>query len=259
VSEAGKEEVQAERRSGEDLSQLVKALREAVMELRETVTELTNPLNKLSYSNESEGTYNYRAKVEAIPLSNKSSEENKSEGLSPPSNVDNIVSRKETSEALTSKNESVTQDIELHESNLESMNYMPPRAPTNQVLGSTGSKLQRILRLMRVIFNLRGRVSPELLERYIDIFVGLRLITRDEAELVKNVLRAINEGYANGLGPEEQILLMTLLAKGLGINDEVLEEEALRVIAENLVRRNPSRGGNGPRARYGEALTDKAG
>lgn len=234
----------------EDLNQLVEALREAVMELRETVTELTNPLNKLSYSNEDTiGTSSYRAKVEAVPLSKPSEEKNKEDTI-PKSTDRDLASGISISEhgASPSKDQN---DIE------KLVSYVASSMP-HSVL-STENKLRRIMRLMRVVFNLRGKVPPELLERYIEIFVGLKLITREDADLVKNVLRAINEGYASGLGPEEQILLMTLLAKGLGINDEVLEEEALRVIAENLAKRTTSRGGDGPRTHPGEPPTNKAG
>ncbi len=248
MSEASKVETTVKK--GEDLSQLVEALKEAVMELRETVTELTNPLNRLSYSSEgTEGTNNYKAKVEAIPLSKPTEERSKE---------DTILSSAD-SELVSGTSASKPGAMPSEEkSDLEKLvSYVSPGA-THLALGNE-NKLRRIMRLMRVVFNLRGKVPPELLERYIEIFVGLRLITREDADLVKNVLRAINEGYASGLGPEEQILLMTLLAKGLGINDEVLEEEALRVIAENLVRRTPSRGGDGPRAHSGEAPTNKAG
>ncbi len=248
MSEASKVETKARR--DEDLSQLVEALKEAVMELRETVTELTNPLNRLTYSGESvEGTSNYRAKVETIPLSSPT--ERRSEGNNVSSSTDSeLVSETTASTPGTTSSE--------ERGNLESLvGYVSPRATRSAP--SAENRLRRIMRLMRVVFNLRGRVPPELLERYIEIFVGLRLITREDADLVKNVLRAINEGYASGLGPEEQILLMTILAKGLGINDEALEEEALRVIAENLVRKTPSRGGDGPRGHPGEPPTNKAG
>ncbi len=248
MSEPGKAEAVVKK--GEDLNQLVEALKEAVMELRETVTELTNPLNRLSYgSEEAGGASMYRAKVESIPLS-KPSEEGKEDTTSSSADRELIprASISERSTAMSSKDQG---DIE------RLMGYVASGVPHSML--STENKLRRIMRLMRVVFNLRGKVPPELLERYIEIFVGLKLITREDANLVKNVLRAINEGYASGLGPEEQILLMTLLAKGLGINDEVLEEEALQVIAENLVRRTPAKSGDGPRPPAGEAPTDKAG
>jgi len=249
MSEPGKTEATVKK--GEDLSQLVEALKEAVMELRETVTELTNPLNKLSYgSEETGGASMYRAKVEAIPLSKPSEEKGKEDTV--PSNTDHELASEapisEHNTALSSKDQGGIERL---------MSYVASGVPHSAL--STENKLRRIMRLMRVVFNLRGKVPPELLERYIEIFVGLKLITREDADLVKNVLRAINEGYASGLGPEEQILLMTLLAKGLGINDEVLEEEALRVIAENLVKRTPTRGGDGPRTYPGEPPTNKAG
>ena len=248
VSETGKVETAVGK--GEDLGQLVEALKEAVMELRETVTELTNPLNRLSYSGEGEGEKdNYRAKVEAIPLS-KPSEGKGKEDTIPSSTIHESVPEAPISEQRTVLPEG--------ENNLERLMNYTSLGTRRQAL-STESKLRRIMRLMRVVFNLRGRIPPELLERYVDIFVGLRLISKDDADLVKSVLKAINEGYASGLGPEEQILLMTLLAKGLGINDEALEEEALRVIAESLMRRTPVRGGDGPRTHSGEAPTNKAG
>ncbi len=250
VSEASKVGTETKARRDEDLSQLVEALKEAVMELRETITELTNPLNRLSYSGDSaEGTSNYRAKVEAIPLSSPT--ERRGEEDTVPSSI----GRELISETTASKSSATSSE---DRGNLESLvGYVSSRA--TQSVPNAENRLRRIMRLMRVVFNLRGRVSPELLERYIEIFVGLRLITREDADLVKNVLRAINEGYASGLGPDEQILLMTILAKGLGINDEALEEEALRVIAENLVRRTPSRGGDGPRGHQGEPSINKAG
>ncbi len=234
---------------GEDLNQLVEALKEAVMELRETVTELTNPLNRLSYSGNTEEANTYRTKVEAIPLSKPTEKKGEEETTS------SSTDRKLASEALASESSTTVSGDQGSIRKL--MSYVTSEAPYSAI--NTGNRLRRIMRLMRVIFNLRGKIPPTLLEQYIEIFVGLGLITRDDADLVKNVLRAINEGYASGLGPEEQILLMTLLAKGLGINDEALEEEALRVIAENLVKGTPSRGGDGPRSHLGGTPTDKAG
>ncbi len=250
MSETGKIETTARR--SEDLSQLVEALKEAVMELRETVTELTNPLNRISHTYSNEGTeeaHNYKAKVEAIPLSKPTKEGNKEDTI--PNRTDSEL----VSETSANKPDAL---LSKEKGDLEKLASYTSPGVIRLALG-TENKLRRIMRLMRVVSNLRDKVPPELLERYIEIFVGLRLITREDADLVKNVLRAINEGYASGLGPEEQILLMTLLAKGLGINDEVLEEEALRVIAENIARRTPSRSGDGPRARSGEAPTNKAG
>jgi len=249
MSEASK--VESTGKKGEDLSQLVEALREAVMELRETVTELTNPLNRLPYSSgEGEGS-NYKARVEAIPLSKPSEGKSTEEDIQQSNNA----STEMRPEGTTTEQHIVPPKGRENLENL--MNYVISGTPRSA--SRTENRLRRIMRLMRVVFNLRGRVPPELLERYVDIFVGLRLISKDDADLVKSVLKAINEGYASGLGPEEQILLMTLLAKGLGINDEVLEEEALRVIAESLMRRTPVRGGDGPRTHSGEAPTNKAG
>lgn len=251
MSEASKTEIGVGKK-GEDLNQLVEALKEAVMELRETVTELTNPLNRLSYGGEGTGgTSSYRTKVEAIPLSKPVNEKNRE------STASDSTDSKLVSETLVSRPDTTPSSSEGKSDLKELVGYVP--LGVTRLALSDENKLRRIMRLMRVMFNLRGRVPPELLERYIEIFVGLRLITRDDADLVKNVLRAINEGYASGLGPEEQILLMTLLAKGLGINDEVLEEEALRIIAENLVRRTSSKGGDGPRSHSGEGPTNKAG
>ncbi len=244
MSEGGEKE----RTGGEDVSQLIQALKEAVMELRETVTELTNPLNKLESRSDAEISSIHRSlnrKVEMIPInSNKSVESiepaNK-EGLS----TDNNISRK--------SNEELSKIIEEDKLIL---------APTISRARRRG--VQKILRLMKALFSLRNRVPPSILERYIDVFAKLGMISSDDAGIAKELLKAIEEGYSKGLGVEDQILLLTLLAKGLGITDESLEEETLGIIANIIGRQHhavtrTSKSGNGPKTPEEGVSMDKVG
>ncbi len=207
-----------------EVSELIQALKEAVMELRETVTELTNPLNRLG-SDVAREESPAKRKVEVIPLS-KGGE------------------KRQTDEAT------VARPATLPSSEVLSGARELGGASTTVTLSNKEGRLRRLLRLMRMLCSLRGRVPPTLIERYINVFVKLGLIGEDEGEIAKDVLKALEEGYAKGLGVEDQVVLLALIARGLGINDEILEDEAFRVVAESFgnIGRPQRKTGNGPRA-----------
>jgi len=232
---------------GSEVSELIQALKEAVMELRETVTELTNPLNRLStdVAHVEAPAAKVMKKVEVIPLSKGGRGEGQAdESVARPTET---ASAKPTKESNASAGGVGSGEAGYTHSNIFNVREAERLLSISR---SREERLRRLLRLMRMLCSLRGRVPPSLIERYVNVFVKLGLISEDEGEIVKDVLKALEEGYARGLSVEDQVVLLALIARGLGINDETLEEEAFRVVAESLgaIAKHQRKGGNGPRA-----------
>ena len=214
----------------EELSQLVNALRDAVMDLRETVSELGNPLAKL----EPNPQVGRREEV---------SEGGKSEGDSgggtnqragmPPggdSGEDSGMEKKE---------------IGKHPS------YILPSAPSLKEMSklrTAGIKphsrlaIRKVLSFLRLLFELKDSMDPLIMGRYITIYKGLGLISSEEADILGELANLVVEGSKYGLKAEDHIALMVLLAKTLGINDRELEREGLKLLISMARRRINSLG-----------------
>lgn len=204
-----------------ELSELVTALKDAVMELRETVAELTNPLNRLSQGPEHvvtqpTGEYHdnftpqnlneeHRPKMPNLPLQSK---QNYPVSTSPEAD-------KEMSPSLMIPSVSEKSTLRLKKSKIN---------------------LKRITKLLKLVFELGEKVHPGLIEKYVDIFVGLGLISKEEADILRNLLKVVDEGYKHGLEAEDHLALLMLLAKSLGIEDEELEEEGMRLLIKTITK-----------------------
>ncbi len=217
----------------EELSELVTALKDAVMELRETVTELTNPLNRLSREPELIATQ---------PASNNHNDTTLQDTV----NISEDHNLKELNTSLQNRQKYNVRTAAGRSSDAGSgidevsgSSLMIPPVLKGPALRSRKGKmnLKRITKLLRLVFELRGKVHPELIEKYVDIFVGLGLISDEEAGILRNLLKVVDEGYKHGLEAEDHVALLMLLAKSLGIEDEELEEEGMRLLIKTITEK----------------------
>ncbi|MCD6324003.1 MAG: hypothetical protein J7L55_02700 [Desulfurococcales archaeon] len=199
-------EERKEEASREEISELVNALKEAVMELRETVSELSNPL----------------ARIEKVPVSESREEkpQRRGEGVRRPEESGEKPGVKESVPVLTPT-------LKAEEPRLE-----VPKLPTPRSV--SGMDLRRALRLLRLVLELKGSVTPELIEKYVDLFRKLNLVGEGESEILRDLVTLAAEGSKYGLTAEDHIAVMALLAKTLGIEDRELEEESIKLLLRRV-------------------------
>ena len=224
IQEEKTSEIEGEEASKEELNQLVSALKDAIIDLRETVSELSNPLIKLETPTE--------------PPTNK---QRNQESVALPGELGSKV--KEKTQPATS----VTEGKKLKEEFSELPSFtLPIVSPTKTLLnkgtqegsGASGRvQLKKVLSVLKLLLELKESVDTSLIDRYIGIFKRLNLVSDDEAKILRDLIDLVTEGSKYSLTAEDHVAIMALLAKTLGIRDEELEEESLKILLSTIKKR----------------------
>ena len=220
VSEEGRKEV-----GKEEISELVEALKDAVMQLRETLSELNNPLARIGVAESAAP----QAPGETVEREGGESEE-------------------ETKEEKTIAKPALHEEKHVGPELGEAQLIFGPgtiQAATSEKLGKERPELsmtkkegelniEKVLRLLRLVFELRESVDPSIIEKYVSIYKRLGLVSDDESEVLKDLIDLTIEGSRYGLTVEDHVAVMALLAKTLGIQDKELEEESVKLLLKKV-------------------------
>jgi len=102
--------------------------------------------------------------------------------------------------------------------------------------------LKRVIGLIRTIHELRRLYPRSSVESIVTILEKLGVVSDKELELLKASIDLVEEGLKQGVSTEESALMMYLLLKNLGVRDEELEDEAMRVVFQALMVRKVKAG-----------------
>jgi len=226
------EAVQEEKASGmreeeagkEELNQLVSALKDAIMDLRETVSELSNPLIRLSTP--TQAPTGMRGNQEGTTSSRELESEVEEKKLETTSLSEGKKKKEEISElpSFTLPIVSPTKGLHTEE--------------TREEAGASGRiQLRKVLSILKLLLELKESVDTSLIDRYVGIFRRLNLVSDEEANVLRDLIDLVTEGSKYRLTAEDHVAIMALLAKTLGIRDEELEEESLKILLSTVKKR----------------------
>lgn len=102
--------------------------------------------------------------------------------------------------------------------------------------------LKRVIGLIRTIHELRRLYPRSSVESIVTVLEKLGVVSDKELELLKASMDLVEEGLKQGVSTEESALMMYLLLKNLGVRDEELEDEAMRVVLQALMVRKVKAG-----------------
>ena len=205
----------------EELKTLVEALRNSVMELRSAISDLTSPFNLMRQAAEREelkaikevaedtGPVPFSASPTAVPTA--------PQPAGPQPRVA-VVQPKEAEERVE----------EVEEKPLPRAVEERPRVARREV------PLVKALRLLRLLYTLRGKLSSHNIENLIQLLVVMGVIDEGMADTVRQLLGLVEEGMRSGLTPEDQAVIIYSLAKTLGVEDEEFEEEVASILLKRL-------------------------
>jgi len=210
--------------SREELTQLVKALKDAVVELREAVNELSNPLTQLTSSEGvSEGSKAEGVKpavIQAMPpkqLETPSVDEGASARDVSGLNVEPSVK-----EGLTVKSEG----------------RVKPK------VRFTG--LREVIKFMRLVDVLIEKTDKSVVSNYLKLLSKVGVIDPESLDIALTLVDVVDESRRKGLTTDEQILLLEALVSGVGRRDASVDDEVLTyAVKELLSRRDSSDSGRG--------------
>ena len=227
VAEKIKEEkVEGKKVSQEELQELVRALKDTLVDLRAAISELTNPLNVMRRYGEMEELEAVRKAVSEstatpYPASAEVSESPQLSGVAEAKELrkpEEVVAKEERP-APERVEERAAKGVE----ELAAVSAVP-KLP----------KELSLIKLMKMFYMLREKLPSDLLRKYIDLMVSLGKVSEKESEVIKRILEIIDDSAWLGLSVDDQIVIMYILTKALGIKNEELEEELLGILTGKL-------------------------
>lgn len=104
-----------------------------------------------------------------------------------------------------------------------------------------GTTLKRVLGLMKTLYEIRRLYPKASIEDVVNLLEQLSIINKNEASTLRATMNTVEHSLRENITPEENVLLIYLLLRNLGVRDEALEEEVLRTIMESLstMRKKP--------------------
>ena len=210
-----------DRSEREELEELMKALKAAIMELRSTIDELTNPIvppptpvkpskpaKQAPQAREAGGGEKTAATQPAGPSRARPAEEA-------------VVAQPPVQPAVTARPVQPAPQV--------------AGGPAQAVLGGGGVEgvevtLDRLARLIRLVYELQARVPPEYLSGLADILYGSGLIDEAQRDTLKRIVDLARLGFEHGLSVDESVAILAALAKELGLDVTAITEELVRAV-----------------------------
>lgn len=185
--------------SKKELAQLVKALREAVIELREALGDLSNPINQVV-------TVSKPEEVVSTQASGVVEEPGRRDGSSP------------------------TEKEKLDSGS-------PEIRKTLKKVGVESRRIdvKMLMKFMRLANLLLDRVDKDLLIHYVTFMNKLKLVKDEELELLKVVIDLVDEGRKRSLSVDEQIAMFSIIAENFGLKDELADTELMTYVLKLIV------------------------
>ncbi len=94
--------------------------------------------------------------------------------------------------------------------------------------------IKRMVKILRTIYMLRKALPKESIENIIKLAEIMGLITKEEKETLLSILSLVEDGLKQNMTFDDQIIVLYILLKNLGYEDEELEDELMKIIS-NLV------------------------
>lgn len=105
------------------------------------------------------------------------------------------------------------------------------------------TSLDRVVTIIKTLYELRKLYPRSSIEGLVKLLEKMNIVSSRELELLKASMEVVEESLKTSTSPEENIMLLYMILKNLGVRDEKLEEEVtksmLRTLA--LMRRRGSR------------------
>ncbi|MEM1761434.1 MAG: hypothetical protein QW043_02525 [Desulfurococcaceae archaeon] len=96
------------------------------------------------------------------------------------------------------------------------------------------TSFRKMLNVMKILYELRRLYPKTSIESIIKMLEEIRAFTPEEISLVKASANLIEESLKEGVSHEENVLMMFMLLRQLGVRSEDVEEEALRTVIDVL-------------------------
>ncbi len=236
------------REEREALEKLVEALKEALVELRSAINDLNNPIirgigpapearpreedREPPSQGESQPTEQPGAREEFEAAWSRILGENglrSSEG-----------SREEPRTPTTEKERPSTSPVEAQTSATPTptwtsgaMGGIMGEHILEDARGGTLS-LSRLARLMRIIYELSDKAPPGYFTGLIEILQDTGLIEERQANALKKLIEMVGLAKDHGLTVEENLMLMALISRELGVSSDDLMEELVKAMLSRL-------------------------
>lgn len=188
--------------SKKELAQLVRALREAVVELREALGELGNPLTQAATAGKPEEIVSVLDKTEGDV------------------NGDEVKR-----DAPSEKEKPVSVPLEI-----------------KRVIRKAGVEgkhvdMKNLVKFMRLANLMLDKVDKDMLMYYITFMNKLKLVKDEELELLKVIIDLVDEARKRSLSVEEQIAIFSVMAENFGFRDELVDSELMTYVLKLIVNK----------------------
>ncbi|MEM4035502.1 MAG: hypothetical protein QXU97_02660 [Fervidicoccaceae archaeon] len=98
----------------------------------------------------------------------------------------------------------------------------------------TRTGLERVLKTIKTLYELRRLYPRANIETIVKMLEEMKVLTSEEANLLKTAMNLVEESLRENISHEENVLMMFMLLRQLGVKSEELEEEALRTMLDLL-------------------------
>ncbi|MEM0115118.1 MAG: hypothetical protein QXT69_04645 [Fervidicoccaceae archaeon] len=97
--------------------------------------------------------------------------------------------------------------------------------------------LEKVVRALKTLYMLREHVSGEIIEDQISTLKSFGLSDERALEQIKQINALIDKSLKSGIGLEEQIISLYIIARLLDLPDRELEQEFLESVLDKLKKR----------------------
>ncbi len=216
----------------ENIQELIKALKETILELRSLIDDFTNPLLMTQTALQKQTTIRKQKQTESTPVSTYTSPTSptlqKTPEPKPQIEAAQITPKPSLEKTITEQKQEPLYQI------LQAIQTQPMLSETSNVENVSQLSLGKVANLLRLIYELQTRVPPEYLLTLTDILRKSGLIDDIQKETLDRIIELGKISYSYGLGVDESIAILAAMAKELGLDVANLTEELVKSI---LMRR----------------------
>lgn len=202
VVESGLDNRITEEDSKKELAQLVKALKETVVDLKEALGELSNPLTQAATANKPE---------EIVSILDR---------------AEGDVNGDEVKEGIPSgKEKSASTPLEIR------------GAIRKAGVERKHVDMKNLVKFMRLANLMLDKIDKDMLTYYINFMNKLKLVKDEELELLKVIIELVDEARKRSLSVEEQVAIFSVIAENFGFRDELIDSELMTYVLKLIVNK----------------------
>jgi len=105
-----------------------------------------------------------------------------------------------------------------------------PAAPPASPRARPRLSLEKLAGLLRLAYELQSRVPAEYLAGMVDILHDSGLISSRQREALRRLIEIARTGYEHGVGVDESIAILAAIARELGIDVSAVTEELVKAV-----------------------------